>query len=224
MIDPLHALATWVAPDGRFRRSRLAIVLAGAYAIFVVTYLAVNVSSIGRPAHTLWLPGEQRIPFIPEFEFLYILAYGIPVVAVFRLPDTRAFIRLLLAIGLTLAVAYTAYLIFPVYLERPDLEVTSPATWLLWLEYHDPSYNHFPSLHVATAWLIYFACRPALAHRFAFAALLVGITVSTVFVKQHYLLDAPAGLLLAWLAWRVATRMIPHGPSVSDGAVPYRTR
>lgn len=209
----LLTLASWVAPHGQLRRPRLAIVLAGAYAVFVATYLAINVYSIGRPARVLWLPGEQSIPFLPEFEYLYVLAYGIPVIAVFRLPDTVAFGRLLLAMAFTLAIAYVTYLLFPVYLERPHLEVTSLATFLLWLEYHDPSYNHFPSLHVATVWLIYLACRPALRHPRAFAGLLVGITVSTVFVKQHYLVDVVAGIVLAVVAWQGARWIVPRtGP------------
>lgn len=207
----LAGLSRWVAPEGRFRRRRLGVVLLAAYGIFAVTYSAVNAFSIGRPAHALWLPGERAIPFVPEFEFFYVLAYFVPLVALFRLPDARAFARLLLAIGITLAVAYATYLVFPVYLERPPLAVRSVATFLLWLEYHDPPYNHFPSLHVATAWLSYFACRPALRWPRLFQALLVGIAVSTVFVKQHYAVDVGYGVALAWLAWRWTGRCVPQG-------------
>ncbi len=205
----LAGLSRWVAPEGRLQRRRLVVVLLVTYAIFAVTYSAVNALSIGRPAHALWLPREQAIPFVPEFEFLYVLAYFVPLVALFRLPDARAFARLLVAIGVTLAAAYATYLAFPVYLERPRLEIRSVATFLLWLEYHDPSYNHFPSLHVATAWLFYFACRPALRRPHLLLALLVGISVSTVFVKQHYVADVGCGVVLAGLAWWWSGRLVP---------------
>jgi membrane-associated phospholipid phosphatase len=208
---PLDRLTAWVAPDGHPRRRRLVVVLLVAYALFAVTYSAVNAFSVGRPAHTLWLPGERAVPFVPAFEFLYALAYFVPLLAVFRLPDARAFARLITALGLTLAVAYATYLAFPVHLERPPLAVRSIATFLLWLEYHDPSYNHFPSLHVATAWLFYLACRPALRWPRAFAALLVGITISTIFVKQHYLVDVVSGVTLAGLTWRWTGRRVPQG-------------
>ena len=201
LLAPLAGLSRWVAPDGRFRRARLTAVLLVTYAVFAVTYSVVNAYSIGRPAHTLWLPGERSLPFMPAFEFLYMLAYFVPVVAIFRLPDARAFARLLVAMSVTLAVAYATYLAFPVFLERPPLVVRSPATFLLWLEYHDPSYNHFPSLHVATAWLFYFACRPALRRPWLFLALLLGISLATLFVKQHYVVDVVSGGALAWLAW-----------------------
>jgi membrane-associated phospholipid phosphatase len=220
---PLAGLSRWVAPEGRLRRRRLFAVLLATYAIFAVTYSVVNAHSIGRPAHALWLPGERAIPFIPEFEFLYALAYFVPLVAVFRLPDARAFARLLLAMGVTLTVAYATYIAFPVYLERPPLEVRSLATFLLWLEYHDPSYNHFPSLHVATAWLFYFACRPAMRRSHLFLALLVGIATSTLFVKQHYLVDVVYGVALAWLAWRLSGRLVRLGTSAQVRGTPPGT-
>ena len=203
----LGALAHWVSPgDGGLRRGRLAIVVACGYVLFTGTYLPINLFSVGRAAHQLWLPGEARIPLVPEFEFLYVLTYVLPLGLVAWLPDTRAFRRTGLAFTLTLAVAYATYLLFPVYLERPVLEVGSLATYLLSLEYHDPSYNHFPSLHVAISWLVYLACRDAVRLRGVFLVLVIGISISTVFVKQHYAVDVLAGALLAWGAWAAAGR------------------
>ena len=203
----LGALARWVgAPDGGLNRGRLAVVVACGYVLFAGTYLPINLFSVGRAAHQLWLPGEARIPLVPEFEFLYVLTYVLPLGLVAWLPDARAFRRTGLAFTLTLAVAYATYLLFPVYLERPVLEVGSVATYLLSLEYHDPSYNHFPSLHVAISWLVYLACRDAVRLRGVFLVLVIGISISTVFVKQHYAVDVLAGALLAWGAWAAAGR------------------
>jgi len=203
----LGALARWVgAPDGGLNRGRLAVAVACGYVLFAGTYLPINLFSVGRAAHQLWLPGEARIPLVPEFEFLYVLTYLLPLGLVAWLPDTRAFRRTGLAFTLTLAVAYATYLLFPVYLERPVLEVGSLATYLLSLEYHDPSYNHFPSLHVAISWLVYLACRDAVRLRGVFLVLVIGISISTVFVKQHYAVDVLAGALLAWGAWAAAGR------------------
>jgi len=203
----LGALARWVSPgDGGLRRGRLAVAVACGYVLFAFTYLPINLFSVGRAAHQLWLPGEARIPLVPEFEFLYVLTYLLPLGLVAWLPDARRFRRTGLAFALTLGVAYTTYLLFPVYLERPVLEVGSVATYLLSLEYHDPSYNHFPSLHVAISWLVYLACRDAVRLRGVFFVLVIGISISTVFVKQHYAVDVLAGALLAWGAWAAAGR------------------
>jgi len=197
----------WVeAPDGALDRRRAALVFVGVYLLFIATYLPINLFSVGRDAAQLWLPGEQNIPFVPEAEFIYVLGYLFPVLAVFRMPDVETFRRLLVAVGITLAVAYVTYLAFPVFLPRPTIEVDSLAKWLVSLEYNDPSYNHFPSLHVAFTWLIYLACRKAVRQPRALLVAAIAISVSTVFVKQHYIADIIYGLALAEVAWRLASR------------------
>jgi len=203
----LDRLSRWAAPGGVLLRVRLAAIMLLAYGCFALSYLTINLYSVGRPAQTLFLPGETRIPFIPTFEYLYGIGYGLPLLAVFRLPDARSLRRLLFSLTLTLLVAYGTYLLFPVYFERPHLVVDSVATFLLWLEYHDPSYNHFPSLHVAVAWLIYLATRHGVRRRGLLLAVVIGITVSTVFVKQHYLLDVGYGMILSFLTWRLSGRL-----------------
>lgn len=203
----LTALTTWAAPAGQLKRSRLVVALALAYGFFIASYLTINFYSVGREARELYLPWEANLPFIPEFEFLYLLGYLFPLVAVFRLPGPRELRQLLLAFLITLAVAYTSYLLFPVYLERPTLEVNSLATFLLSLEYKDPSYNHFPSLHVAASWLIYFGCRRNVQYPRAFLTLLIAMSFSTLFIKQHYLVDIIYGFALALAAWVVAGRI-----------------
>lgn len=191
-------------PDGRPDRRVLFVTLLGAYALFCATYLPINFSSIGRAAHTLFLPGEERIPFVPEFEYVYLWGYVFPVLAIRALPDAERFLRLLISFLLTLVVAYATYLTFPVYLERPVLEVDSLATFLLSIEYLDPSYNHFPSLHVALSWLVYLSCREGVRRPRWLLLGVLALSISTVFVKQHYIVDVVYGVALAGLAWRVA--------------------
>ena len=70
----------------------------------------------------------------------------------------------------------------------------------------DPSFNCFPSLHAAVAticwyaWQRYARQRPGPVVR-AIAILMlavgIGVVLSTLFVKQHYIADEIAGVLLA---------------------------
>lgn len=71
----------------------------------------------------------------------------------------------------------------------------------------DPSFNCFPSLHASVsvicfyAWYRYAKIRPtALTKGIAImmAVVALGVILSTLFVKQHYIADEIAGLLLAW--------------------------
>ncbi|MDO8500709.1 MAG: hypothetical protein Q7S20_02595, partial [Gemmatimonadaceae bacterium] len=185
-MAPLDArLEQWMSDaEGRLRKPRFAAILAVCYGLFTATYLAINEWSVGRAAHTLFLPGEERLPFLPVFEYLYVLTYFIAVLLIVTIRDYATFRRLLRATGLTLLAAYTTYLLFPVYFERPHLEVSSFHTWLLSLEYLDQPYNHFPSLHVALSWLAVFASQVSRRSRVGLGVLAAGISVSTVFVKQ----------------------------------------
>lgn len=195
-------------PEGTPDRRFFFAVLATAYILFCATYLPMNAFSVGRDAHILFLPGEDRIPFVPEFEYVYVSGYVLPVMAVWKIPDVRRFLQLLPAFLMTLAVACTTYLLFPVYLERPVFEVDSLATFLVSIEYLDHSYNHFPSLHVALSWLIYYACRDEGRRRTLFRWFVVGISISTIFIKQHYIVDVAYGFVLATGAWALAGRWV----------------
>ena len=147
--------------------SRLSValgVLAG-YVVFAATYVPLNRWSVGRHAHVLYLPGEDQLPFLPAFEYLYGLTYALPWLLLLGVRELRECVRCTAAFLLILAVAYGTYAAFPVYLERPAFVPRTLAERLLALEYLDPSYNHFPSLHVALTWLVYLACRARLGSR-----------------------------------------------------------
>ncbi|HSU84087.1 MAG TPA: phosphatase PAP2 family protein, partial [Thermoanaerobaculia bacterium] len=75
----------------------------------------------------------------------------------------------------------------------------------------DPPYNCFPSLHVAHSFVSALAC--SRVHRGVgiagvVCASLVGL--STLFTKQHYVLDVLAGILLASVAYAVFLRKSPR--------------
>ncbi len=199
------ALGHWLSdPKGHLRKGRFAVILAGWYVLFAATYLPINAFSVGRAAHTLFLPNEERLPMLPVFEYLYVLTYFLPGLLIFTIRDRETFQRLARAYGLTLLTAYTTYLLFPVYFARPHLEVSSLHTWLLSLEYLDKPYNNFPSLHVALSWLAVHASQASRGSRVGIGVVAAGISVSTVFVKQHYIVDVVYGCALAWVAWWLA--------------------
>jgi membrane-associated phospholipid phosphatase len=202
---PLPArFRSWLSDEGILRKRRFLLVLLGIYGFFAATYIPINLFSVGRAAYTLYLPGEERIPFLPIFEYLYVLTYFVPALLLYTVLTYDRFLRLVRALGLALFVAYSTYLLFPVYLERPELEVSSLHTWLLSLQYLDKSYNHFPSLHVTLSWLAVHAAQCSRRSRIGLSLVAVGISISTLFVKQHYFVDVVFGFALAWGAWKLA--------------------
>ncbi len=75
----------------------------------------------------------------------------------------------------------------------------------------DRPYNCLPSLHVAYAFLAALTCYRV--HRgLGIAALLYAalIGISTLYTKQHYVVDVVAGVLLAYVAYLVFLRSYAH--------------
>ncbi len=194
----------WLSDDaGALRRGRFALVLAVIYLVFWATYVPINLFSVGRPSYRPFLPGEERLPFLPVFEYLYVLILFVPVLLLVTVRSYARFVRLVRALAIALVVSYASFLLVPVYLERPSFEVTSLHTWLLSLQYLDKSYNHLPSLHVTLSWLAVHSAQCDRRTRLVLILLACGISISTLFVKQHYIVDVVLGYALAWGAWRL---------------------
>ena len=66
-------------------------------------------------------------------------------------------------------------------------------------------YNCFPSLHVAggVACLDVYTGKARLVGKLLLWLWAAGLTLSTLLLHQHHLIDAGGGLLLAWLGSRV---------------------
>jgi hypothetical protein len=155
-------------------------------------------------------PPDAHVPFVPEFVFAYLLYYPWLLLPALVLPRREDFNRALLAFLLMQALAIIVYLVFPSRMVRPDIGGLPDglATELIaWVYRTDRGWNLIPSLHVAHSCLGAMLCRVHCRRAFPIAALGAGlITASTVLVKQHYVIDIPAGVLLALLCSRVAVR------------------
>jgi len=82
------------------------------------------------------------------------------------------------------------------------------AVWGLRLLYSsDPPYNCFPSLHVAHSFVSALACFHVHRRLGAIATISAAlVAVSTLFTKQHYVLDVVVGALLAFVAYGIFLR------------------
>jgi membrane-associated phospholipid phosphatase len=108
-----------------------------------------------------------------------------------------------------MAIAYAGFLLYPPSAPRPAAVAGDGfAAWTLRIAYHnDPPYNCFPSLHVAYSFVSALTC--VRVHRRVGIAATVSaalVALSTVFTKQHYVLDVIAGILMAIVAYLVFVR------------------
>lgn len=171
---------------------------------------------------------DRAIPLRPEWMLvygsLYVFVIVLPLLVV-RQPDLLR--RAMQGYLLVMIVAYAGFLLYPTAAPRPaSLPVDGFASWVLTIAYAvDPPYGCFPSLHVAYAFVSAFACGRVHRGVGVVAMLWAGlIGVSTLFTKQHYVVDVVAGAIAAGGAYLWFLRGYPR-EAVTDGdrrLAPYR--
>jgi membrane-associated phospholipid phosphatase len=197
-------------------------IAANLFLVVVVFYLLLNTvvydwtgSLYSRGFH-LATALDNAIPFVPEWALFYLyLFYPLSALTMawFSLVEYRRGYPLAFSLVLINLAADVVYLVFPVTTDvwRQQLLahplVGNPFAQAMYAHYaEDPSFNCFPSLHAAVATICFYAWhryarqRPLPAIRAIAMGMLVvgvGVVLSTLFVKQHYVADEIAGVLLA---------------------------
>lgn len=193
-------------------------------------------------AERLYTPGsyhimhcvlDDRIPFCEWFllPYLFWFVFLIGMHLYTLLYDPRAFRRMMYFIMLTYSAALLVFFLFPTAQElRPAVFPRENVLTRLLAAFYgfDTSTNVCPSLHVVGSLAVLFAAWdcPRLqtrSWRLAFAVSAGLISISTVFLKQHSVLDLLAALLLCVVAYRVVYRRAPRPLPSEPPATPCQT-
>ncbi len=172
-------------------------------------------------------PLDNAIPFAPAWAVFYLyLFYPLSALtmAYFAFVEYRQGYALAWSLVVINLVSDLVYIVFPVTTDiyRAQLLahpiVGNPLATAMYRHFAgDPSFNCFPSLHAsvsvicAYAWYRYARSRPTTVTKsiaVLMAAIALGVMLSTLFVKQHYIVDEIAGFALAWAigAWMYGRR------------------
>jgi membrane-associated phospholipid phosphatase len=161
---------------------------------------------------------DDAIPYIPITLIFYLfmfLPFGFFTMVYFAFFKYKMGYGLAWSLILINAIALMFYIVFPVSVYAYHQYVLAQPTdsdffAILMKEYVeslDTSFNCFPSLHAAVSGTCFYALfreskvNPSRASRIIVAisfGITAGIILSTLFLKQHYILDVVAGILLAW--------------------------
>jgi hypothetical protein len=189
-------------------------------------YFWIGASVDLASAASLATPLDARIPFVPESIYLYAAVYVLITLPVFVIESPALFRRAALAYALIVTVCLVCFRLYPVSGAelRPALETVEASPFVLWglrLNYGlDPPVNLFPSLHLAGATIAAFAAgRARRAYGLAAAVPVVVVAISVCTVKQHFWVDAVAGVALAAVSHAALLRPfeIPPGEHPSRG-------
>lgn len=168
----------------------------------------------GRMIHIPAIALDRLVPLQPAwgvvYGALYLFLTLLPVFIVRAPALLRRTVFAYLSIWIT---AYVIFYLYPTGAPRPEsLTGDGFAVWSLRFLYDaDPPYNCFPSLHVAHSFVSALAAYRV--HRRVGTVAIAGaalVGLSTVFIKQHYILDVLAGALLAFGAYAVFLRTAPR--------------
>ena len=171
-----------------------------------------------QPPETRYVPElalDRALPLVPAWALVYGALYlFLILLPVFVVREDEHVRRTVFAYLLVWISAYVVFfVVYPTAAPRPAKVIGEGfAVWGLRALYSsDPPYNCFPSLHVAHSFVSALTCfrmHRGLGIVATICATLVAL--STLFTKQHYVLDAIAGVFLAFVAYGLFLRNYPR--------------
>ncbi len=180
-----------------------------------MTILIVSVTSLYFPLNRKLTGGfnlstrfDAWIPLWPVWVVPYLLCLPVWIAgliwAVLKMDEElfRSFASACLFVQVS---AMLSFYFFPTYVKRPVLTAGNWATQILQMVYrNDGDYNAFPSGHVyQTALICLFYNQLYPNHSGVWIGIMVIVALSTLFTRQHYLVDPLGGLAIAWLGYRL---------------------
>jgi membrane-associated phospholipid phosphatase len=196
-----------------------------ALILLVPFYIFIAEAVRGRAVHAPELALDRMLPLKPEWALvygpLYLFLILLPVFVVRQPIHVR---RTFCAYLTVWTIAFVCFLAFPTTAPRPALVAGNGfAVWgLRFLYAADPPYNCFPSIHVAHSFVSALTCFCVHRRVGVFAMMAASIVaVSTLFTKQHYVLDVLAGVLLAAASAAVWLRTCPRPPVLERRLAPF---
>ncbi|MHC1685478.1 MAG: phosphatase PAP2 family protein [Clostridiaceae bacterium] len=139
--------------------------------------------------------------FIIPYISWYVYVFGF--IVMLGLFDGEEYYKLILALVVTMLLSFIFFIFFPTTVPRPEVLSSDPFSRLVLIIYSaDKPYNCLPSAHVSYSMIIatYVAKSKCFSNKVKFISSItcIMIVLSTLYVKQHYFLDAVTGVLITY--------------------------
>ena len=186
----------------RYARIPLLLVLVFNMLVYFLPKFFID----GSSSYDLSIPIDSMIPFCSPFILFYIVAYVQWVVSYVIIGrESREYCyRIVTADLIAKVVCFIFFVALPTTIARPETG-GGIFGWLTELIYSaDTPTNLFPSIHCLESWVAFRCALPLTkvgkTYKWIMLFISIGVCASVVFVKQHYFIDIPAGILLFELA------------------------
>lgn len=185
------------------------IPLIAVFTFQSLIYFGTKLVNHSLPKYDLTTPLDSKIPILPWFAFIYVgcyLFWAFNYMMVGRV-NKEHFYRFISNIFLGYIISGLIFCIFPTFIVRPDLsEIQGLGKSVVAYVYNsDTPVNLFPSMHCQISWYCYLGIRKQkeIAKSYQYFSLIMAILVciSTVVIRQHYVVDIFAGIAIAELSY-----------------------
>ena len=169
------------------------------FPLFNLVYILAN--HIYKKGFDLTIALDTLIPLVPIFVIPYVYWYIYMIIGYFVISITnrKEYMRSMLGLFLGMWISYIIYFIFPTEIVRPTLVDNSFFNSIINIIYiNDRPFNCFPSLHVLGTYFVMRYTKKDNNKYIYFYTKIVGVLIilSTIFIKQHFVLDVVAAIVL----------------------------
>lgn len=175
----------------------LLLVIPVMYALYFL------VNSLDLSTHDVTTAIDRSIPFLKIFVIPYVIWYlFVPIILIaLCFYDRKMYYKTILVYILGFSISLIIFSVYQTTVPRPDLAGSDILTKITMIIYaNDKPINCLPSLHVFASYLMFKAvCRSCFSNfkiNAATSFIAFMIIISTLFTKQHGILDAIAGIIL----------------------------
>lgn len=187
--------------------------LAMAVAMQMLVYFGTKPFTRDLPHLSIPLPFEGSIPFAPEWVTVYAMTFFFWIIGliVAMEQERELCFKLFTAVYAAQLMCFVFFIAMPTCIDRPEITGSAYYDRLLSQIYAaDEPVNLFPSMHCMLSYIVFRGLMycPGVKKPYVAAAgvLTALICASTVLVKQHFLLDVFAGLILGELSLCIALK------------------
>ena len=151
---------------------------------------------------------DKALPLIPFFIIFYFLGYAFPFTSIFIIKRKKELYWLAINYFLLMTVSFIIFILLPIEFKKEWVLGTDPFSKMTsWMYSVDSDFNNFPSLHVTATVFAYLFIRDKSKKVSNYLLpFLILIIVSTLFVKQHLVIDIVGGLAMAFIFYHFFKR------------------
>ena len=183
---------------------------------YIITYFILQSALVINTSYNLITDLDELIPFVPEFIWIYHSMVPIFILTTVVLIEKRpVFFTAITSIVFASVIMLLFYTFFPAFYPRDGHTEASISGLLVEITRNiDGSNNTFPSGHVTFAWLLVFfigLSNFSQKHKWiqpAYVLWALLISISTLVLKQHFIVDVFSGIILAIMCYFLGKHLV----------------